>query len=60
MYRNVHNLGAKPGVFEPKNRGLRTAIEVSPVRVYLKRGAETPRSRSRGAVGVEGLVYFYA
>ena len=49
MCRNVHNSGAKPGVFEPKKGGLRTAIEVCPVRVYPKRGAETPQSRSRGA-----------
>ena len=28
--------------------GVRTAIEVSPVRVWGKRGAETPQSRLRG------------
>ena len=38
MCRNVHNLGAKPGAFEPKNRSLRTAIDLFPVRVYLNLG----------------------
>jgi len=36
------------GSFEPKKGGVRTAIEVFPVRVYPKRGAETGGSRLRG------------
>ena len=59
MCQNVHNLGSKPGVFEPKNRGVRTAIKVSPVRVSPKRGAETPRTRLRGW-GWEGDVLYFA
>ena len=34
--------------FEPKKGGGRTAIEVFPVRVYPKRGAETGETRLRG------------
>ena len=37
--------------FEPKNRGLRTAIEVFPVHVYPKRGAEGGGTRLRGVEG---------
>ena len=47
MYRNVHNSGAKPGVFEPKKGGLRTAIGSCPVRVWVKHGAESGESRLR-------------
>ena len=35
--------------FEPKKRGLRTAIGSFPVRVYLKLGAEAGESRLRGS-----------
>jgi len=34
--------------FEPKKGGVRTAIDLFPVHVHPKRGAETPRSRLRG------------
>jgi len=34
--------------FEPKKGGVRTAIEVCPVRVWVKRGAERGQTRLRG------------
>ena len=34
--------------FEPKKGGLRTEIGVSPVRVWVKRGAERGGTRLRG------------
>jgi len=37
--------GQNRGSFEPKNRGLRTAIGSFPVRVYPKRGAEGGETR---------------
>ena len=51
--------------FEPKKGGVRTAIDLFPVHVSPKRGAETPRSRLRGVgggvggkLGVEGETWY--
>ncbi len=47
--------------FEPKNRGLRTAIGARSVRVYPERGAERGGTRLRGGFGMlEGWKRFEA
>ena len=44
-------LGQGEVYFEPKKGGLRTAIEVCPVRVWVKRGADGGETRLRGVGG---------